>query len=242
MKSQATRLTTIEARRNRIQAAIMTPFAMATLLMFAYALVELIAPSKAQATEMMRTSIDAFYCDNPQDVMEAGRRILSDDFPGFMAIVTSPRCEKAPKGTELAAGEEFGRAVKVAIYDQAGDLVTGYMDGAMLESAPDLDDVAASIAPVQSAFTLTQVAYMCRQAISAELYQSRLDAGDQLGAISIISNNGCAPIQPGEMITVTPYDVNEPDNLLGIDRPVYQVTAPVGGMMVNGFIPKAQVR
>lgn len=239
MRTQATRLTVIEARRNRIQAVIMAPFAMATLIMFAYALVAVFAPSKAQATEMMRTTVDTFYCDNHQDVMAAGQRILSDDFAGFIAIVTSPRCARAPQGTELAAGEEFGRAVKVALYDEGGNVVTGYMDSAMLEPAPGLADATA---PVQASFTLTQVAYMCRQAISAELYQSRLDAGDQYGAMSIISNNGCAPIQPGQMITVTPYDVNEPDNMLGLDRPVYQVTAPVSGMMVNGYMPKAQVR
>lgn len=239
MRSQATKLTTIEARRNRIQAIIMAPFAMATMIMFAYAAVEVFAPSKAQATEMMRTTVDTFYCDNHQDVVAAGQRILSDDFAGFIAIVTSPRCARAPQGTELAAGEEFGRAVKVALYDEGGNVVIGYMDSAMLEPAPGL---AKATAPVQAAFTLSQPAYVCREAIAAELYQSRLDAGDQLGAAALIRENGCAAVQAGDMITVTPYDANEPGNMLGTDRQVYAVEAPVGGVMVNGFIPKAQVR
>lgn len=241
MRTQATRLTDIAARRNRIQAIIFAPFAMASMVLFAYAVAALITPGKAQATEMMRTSVDTFYCDNPESVMEAGRRILSDDFAGFVAIVTSPGCAKAPQGTELAAGEEFGRAVKVAMYGQGGEIIIGYMDGAMLEPAPGLADVTAA-PPIQSAFTLTQVAYVCREAIAAELYQSRLEVGDVNGAVALIKENGCAPVQAGEMITTMPFDVNDMDNILGIDRPVYAVKAPVGGMMVDGFIPKAQVR
>lgn len=102
--------------------------------------------------------------------------------------------------------------------------------------------LAQEAAQVESTFKLTQAAHICRKAIDAELYQSQLDVGDRQGAIALIQESGCSAVRAGEIITVTPYDPNEPDNMLGTDRPVYKVVAPVGGRMVDGFIPKAALR
>lgn len=240
MKSQATRLTDIAARRNLIQKFIMAPLA--------YAVAGMITPGQAQAAEMMRTTIDTLYCDNRKTVIEASARIVANDFAGFTAIATSPSCTKLPKGTEVSAGEEYGLTVRVALYGQGGKIFTGYMDRAMLEHAPAPATSAPALAdanvapPFHESFILTQFVYMCREAAPAYLYTKRMERSDFQGAVDIINANGCVIIRAGERIIINPFDPKNPNYMSTLDSSLYRVIAPIDGTPMFGYMPKAQVR
>jgi hypothetical protein len=226
MKSQATRNTVLEARRQRAWTILTTPFAIAGALLFAFALVSMITPAQAaDDVEAYRVARDTFYCPDAQITMAAKARIMAEDYPGYLSTVRAGNCGKAPKGFVVVVTDVQGDTTRGLMRNVNDQVIDGYFMTPMLTPAPDL-------MPAQAATVLTKTVFMCRQAIAAELYQSRLDAGDSLGAKMLIQENGCAPVFAGDMITVT----GEPN-----DR-VYAVEAPVGGQVVPGFIPQAQIR
>ena len=92
--------------------------------------------------------------------------------------------------------------------------------------------VSASISTAQaqvdlSAQTVT-VGYLCRDAIYAELYQSRLRVNDQLGAVLLIREGGCQPVPAGSDVIVI-----DNSNLHSV-----RVMAPVYGMSLPGYLPR----
>lgn len=226
MKSQATRNTVIEARRQRNWTILTAPFAIGCVILAAFALVSMITPAQAaDDVEAYRVAHDTFYCPTAQTVRDAKAHIMADDFPGYIAVARAGNCGKAPQGYIVVVTDIQGDTSRGLMRDEQNQVIDGYFMTPMLTPAPDL-------MPPASATVLTKTVFMCRQAIAAELYQSRFDAGDSLGAKMLIQENGCAPVFAGDMITVT----GEPNDT------VYAVEAPVGGQVVPGFIPKAQFR
>lgn len=226
MKSQATRNSVIEARRQLVWAILSAPFAFACVVLAAFALVSMITPAQAaDDVEAYRVVRDTFYCPDAQVTMAAKARIMADDYPGYLSTVRAGNCGKAPQGFVVVVTDIQGDTTRGLMRNVNDQVIDGYFMTPMLTPAPEL-------MPAQSATVLTKTVFMCRQAIAAELYQSRLDAGDSLGAKMLVQENGCAPVFAGDMITVT----GEPNDK------VYSVEAPVGGQVVPGFIPQAQMR
>lgn len=226
MKSQATRNTVIEARRQRKWAILTAPFAIVSVILAAFALVSMVTPAQASDdVEAYRVAADTFYCPQPQTTMAAKARILEDDYQGYLQVVTDGNCGEAPEGFVVAVTEIHDGTSRGLMRDTENQVVDGYFLTPLLKPAPDL-------MPAASATVLTKTVFMCREAIAAELYQSRLDIGDSQGAKMLIDENGCAAVFAGDMVTV----IGEPNNK------VYAVEAPVGGQVVPGFIPQAQFR
>jgi hypothetical protein len=223
MKSQATRNTVIEARRQRAWTILTAPFAVGCVLLACFALVSMITPAQAaDDVEVYRVANDTFYCHASKTIKTAMARIMSDDFPGYLAAIREGHCAKAPRGYVVVVTDIQGDITRGLMRNEQSHIIDGYFMSGLLIPAPDL-------MPSQSATVLTHTVFMCREAIAAELYQSRLDIGDMEGAKLLIQENGCAPVFAGDMITVT----GEPNDK------VYAVEAPVGGQVVPGFIPKA---
>lgn len=88
--------------------------------------------------------------------------------------------------------------------------------------------------------TLSEGVYICRQSLTAELYQGLLDQGDVAGAAALIREQSCAALSPGERAVIKRYDPDEPDNILGLDRPVYEIRSPTYQMM-KAYVPKDQI-
>lgn len=226
MKSQATRNTVIEARRQRNWAILTAPFAIGCVILAAFALVSMITPAHASDdVEAYRVAADTFYCPKPQTTLAAKAKVQADDYPGYLQVVTDGQCGEAPKGYVVVVTDVQGDTSRGLMRDQQNHIVDGYFLTPLLTPAPDL-------MPKQSATVLTHTVFMCRQAIAAELYQSRIEAGDSLGAKMLIDENGCAAVLAGDMVTVT-SEFNDK---------VYAVEAPVGGQVVPGYIPRAQLR
>ncbi|PCF94102.1 hypothetical protein [Vreelandella nigrificans] len=87
---------------------------------------------------------------------------------------------------------------------------------------------------------LTEGVYICRESLTAELYQGLLDQGDVAGAAALIREQGCAFLNPGEWAVIRRYESDEPDNVLGLDRPVYEIRSPIF-QMIKTYVPKAQI-
>ncbi|MCC5902730.1 MAG: hypothetical protein JJT87_12500 [Halomonas sp.] len=87
---------------------------------------------------------------------------------------------------------------------------------------------------------LTEGVYICRESLTAELYQGLLDQGDVAGAAALIREQGCAFLYPGEWAVIKRYESDEPDNILGLDRPVYEIRSPIF-QMTKAYVPKAQI-
>lgn len=226
MKSQATRNTVIEARRQRIWTILTAPFAITGVILAAFALVSMVTPAQAaDDVETYRVAADTFYCPDRQSVLDATRQIRSKDFKGYVKTMERGNCRAAPEGYIVVVTDVDGDASRGLMRDEQSQVISGYFLTPLLTPAPDL-------MPSQSATVLTSTAFVCRQAIAAELYQSRLDIGDSVGAKMLIEENGCSPVFAGEMVTIT----GEPNSK------VYAVEAPVGGQMVQGFMPRTLVR
>lgn len=226
MKSQATRNSVLEARRQRVWAIFTAPFALACILLTCLAFVQMITPAHAaDDVEAYRTAADTFYCPKPQTTMAVKERIQADDYQGYLKTVTDGHCGAAPQGFIVVVTESNNDTSRGLMRDVQDQVIDGYFLTPLLTPAPDL-------MPRQSATVLTHTVFMCREAIAAELYQSRLDIGDTVGAKMLIQENGCAAVFAGDMVTVT----GEPNDK------VYAVEAPVGGQVVPGFIPRGQFR